>query len=187
MLMKDESDSTSGRETILDYELSWVLRMAAKPDCSEQLKHQCRHILFTLINEKDADVEIEEVKTWKQWEKVDLIADIYLVRNGVKELHVLLVEDKAYTLMTEHQRDDYPKLVKDAYNKLECYKSYQRKYILHQALVTCYDKDDSNYKKLADFISCNNSEWKLFSIEELIEGVELTGSDLFDEFWIKSW
>lgn len=188
MLMKDDSESTSGRETILDYELSWVLRMAAEPSCPPLLKRQCRHILLTLINEKDSNDEILEVKTWKQWNNVDLIADIYVKKNGVTELHVLLVEDKAYTSMKENQRDDYPIIVREAYDTYECYKQYRGKYILHPVLITCFEADSPGYNKLSNFIANSlNEKWSIFSVGNLPDGKELTESDLFNEFWLKSW
>lgn len=193
MLMCDQSESTSGREAILDYELSWVLRMAAENNYNTKLMHQCRHILLTLIDEKDPNVKIVKVHTWKQWERVDIIADIYLERNGEKELHVLLLEDKAYTQMSEHQRDDYPTIVRKAYDSYERYSEYQgnNKYKLHCILITCFEDGTPEYDKLSSFIACNKKDnWKIFSLDNLPDkkyNNGLTESDLFNEFWIKSW
>lgn len=186
--MSDHSEGDPGRETLLDYELSWVLRMAADDDCPPRLKHQCRYILFKLLDiENYQDIEIEKVHVWKQWNYIDVIADIYLVQNGVKSLRVLMIEDKAYSMMKVHQRDIYPKLVKEAYNTYDKYKEY-RNYKLHQVLVTCYDSKEPGYNSLLDFISVDKN-WRIFSVGDLPDNKveEMTESDIFNEFWLMSW
>lgn len=186
--MSDHSEGTAGREAMLDYELSWVLRMAADANCPPRLKHQCRHILFELLNKDDRpDIEIAAVHVWKQWQNIDVIADIYLVENGVKTLHVLLIEDKAYSQMRENQRDEYPVRVKEAYSTYGKYKDY-RDYILHQVLVTCFDSEEQGYKDLLE--SVNKGEgWTIKSIGDLPDLTvdEMTESDLFNEFWLMTW
>lgn len=186
--MSDHSEGDPGREILLDYELSWVLRMAADANCPPRLKHQCRYILFKLLGiEKYQDIEIEKVYVWKQWNKIDLIADIYLVQNGVKSLHVLLIEDKAYSKMKENQRDEYPQLVKNAYNTYDKYKGF-RDYKLHQVLVTCFNSDEPDYESLSKIISVDEN-WSIVSVGDLPDDTvnEMTESDLFNEFWLMSW
>lgn len=186
--MSDQSDKDAGRETLLDYELSWVLRMAADAECPPRLKHQCVCILFKLLGiEKYQNTRIEKVCVWKQWQNIDIVADVYLVENDVKTLHVLLIEDKAYSKMKEHQRDDYPILAREAYDTYDKYKNY-RDYILHQVLVTCYDSKEPGYERLSNFISVDKN-WRIVSVGDLPDMTvdEMTESDLFNEFWLTTW
>lgn len=195
--MSDHSEGDHGRETILDYELSWVLRTAADGDCREKqpnLYHQCRHILFKLLGiDINKNIVIKDVHVWKQWKHIDLVADIYLEENGVTMLHVLMTEDKAYTPMSIKQRDIYPETVKEAYDNYPRYADY-RNYQLHKVLVTCFPKkpynngDYDGYKEYKKFL--NGSEgWKVLSIEELPDWHvdEMTESDLFNDFWFNNW
>lgn len=185
--MSDHSEGDYGIETLLDYELSWVLRMAADKEYMKtkpRLYHQCRHILFKLLGIDDnAGITVKCVKTWKQWRYVDLVADIYLVRDNNEELHVLMTENKAYTKMSQKQRDDYPKTIKRAYNNSSIYGSY----ILHQVLVTCFDPQHPVYEEQKVFIK--GSDWDIISVEELPDwnASEQTESDLFNEFWLNNW
>ena len=188
--MNDQSEGDHGLEAILDYELSWVLRMVVDKECREnkpRLYHQCRHILFTLIGMSDSpDINIKVVEVWKQWNRMDLVADVYMEINGKKELHVILAENKAYTMMKQNQRDDYPRDIKDEYDTNLRYKDY-RDYKLHQVLVTCFCTDDENYLQQAEFI--NGTDWSIKSVEELPDwsAEEQTESDLFNEFWLNRW
>lgn len=192
--MSDHSEGDHGREAILDYELSWVLRMAADNDCREKqpnLYYQCRHILFKLLNIENFDnITIDHVDVWKQWSYVDLVADIYLIENNVKVLHVLMTEDKAYTPMSRKQRDEYPEIVKEAYDNYPRYANYRNKYILHKVLVTCYSSDpaEDGYKTYKEFVK-ESEDWRVLSIDELPDwnADEMTESDLFNDFWFNNW
>ena len=188
--MSDHSEGDHGLEAILDYELSWVLRMAADKECQAKkplLYHQCRHILFKMLDMEDSpNIIVDTVEVWKQWSYIDLVADVYLIVNGRKELHVILAEDKAYTLMKENQRDIYPKTVMEAYDNYPRYKNY-RDYKLHKVLVTCFSVVDQLYKYQQEFIE--GSGWRILSIEELPDwdAEEQTESDLFNDFWLNDW
>ena len=186
--MSDHSEGDHGLEALLDYQLSWVLRMAADSECKPRLKHQCRYILFNLLGIQDSEaIEISKVKVWKQWWYIDLVADIYLVENGEKRLHVLMLENKAYTRMYQHQRDVYPERVKEAYNTYPAYKDY-RNYDLHQVIVTCFEKEHSIFQELERFIEKDKC-WSIRSVADLPDWSveEVTESDLFNDFWFNDW
>lgn len=196
--MSDHSEGDHGLEAILDYELSWVLRMAADGDCKEKqpkLYYQCRHILFKLLGiDSSKDLVIEKVYVWKQWKYIDIVADIYLVENGVRTLHVLMTEDKAYTPMSVKQRDTYPEIVKEAYDNYPQYTDYRNSYQLHKVLVTCFppkpynEGDYDGYKAYNEFLNGFDG-WSVLSIEELPDWNvnEMTESDLFNDFWFNNW
>ena len=191
--ISDHSEGDHGLETILDYELSWVLRMAADEDCKKnqpKLFHQCQHILFKLLNiDNSKDFTIKRVHVWKQWHYVDLVADIYLEEKDEEKLYVLMTEDKAYMPMSQKQRDEYPKIVKDAYDNYPQYSQYRGKYELRKVLVTCFSSDpqEEGYKAYKEFVK--DTDWRVLSIEELPdwEVEDLTESDLFNDFWFNNW
>lgn len=188
--MCDCTTGSHGVETILDYQLSWVLRCAADRNLSSEkpeLYHQCITIFMHLIDPDKAmagkNVSIESVKVWKQWEKIDLIANIIIKVNGVEERHVLVIEDKAYTHMTEHQRDDYPELVKSEYDGYDDWKGYH----LHLCVVTCHSWGDGGNEAIEEL--CKGSGWRVIAMENLPDwnAGSPTESDLFNEFWFTIW
>ena len=192
--MSDHSEGDHGLEAILDYELSWVIRMAADNDCKNKqpnLYYQCQHILFKLLDIKDSkNIVIDHVNVWKQWSYIDLVADIYLIENGVKTLYVLMTEDKAYTPMSIKQRDEYPKTVREAYENYPRYAEYRGKYKLRKVLVTCFssDPEEYGYKAYKEFVK-DSDGWRVLSIDELPDwnADEMTESDLFNDFWFNNW
>lgn len=188
--MSDHSEGDHGLEAILDYELSWVLRMVADKECQREkpyLYHQCRHIMFELLGISDMpNITIDSVEVWKQWCYVDVVADIYLTIDGKSELHVILAENKAYTMMKENQRDNYPKIIKEAYDNYPRYRNY-RDYNLHKVLITCFSSSETSYKQLQQFIE--GTDWSIFSVEDLPDWTvdNPTESDLFNDFWLNDW
>ena len=103
--MADCSQNEKGKEAILSFQISWILRCAADPDIFQShliLYKKCRDMLFTLLNFdnslKSNNIDILEVKVWKEWNYIDVLAKIKLSINGNQpEMHVLLVENKIYT------------------------------------------------------------------------------------------
>lgn len=188
--MSDHSEGDHGLEAILDYELSWVLRMAADKECQDEkpyLYHQCRHILFELLGISDMpNITIDSVEVWKQWCYCDVVADVYLSIEGRHELHVILAENKAYTMMKDNQRDNYPKIIKEAYDNYPRYSNY-RNYKLHKVLITCFSSSGTSYKQLQQFIE--GTDWSIFSVEDLPDWTadNPTESDLFNDFWLNDW
>ena len=191
--ISDHSEGDHGLEAILDYELSWVLRMAADEDCKmnqPKLFHQCQHILFKLLKiDYPNNIMVKKVHVWKQWSYIDLVADIYLEENNVEKLHVLMTEDKAYTPMSAKQRDKYPDTVREAYDNYPRYAEYRGKYDLHKVLVTCFSSDpnEKGYQAYLDFVK--DTDWRVLSIDDLPDWNvdELTESDLFNDFWFNNW
>ena len=78
LFMQDSSRSNHGYETMLDYQISWLLRLA-KEEINDRLHDVARSVLFKLIEKKnDSNVKINRVEVWKQWERIDLTAEIEL-------------------------------------------------------------------------------------------------------------
>lgn len=179
------SDCTEGeRETILDFQLSWVLRNVINNDIKgrfPRLYYQCLFLFKKLLDPenfwKGKKIEILDIKSFKQWKKIDLIVNVKLRINNNEEFHVMLFENKYASEMTERQRDINPLIVKKEYD------SYGFNYTLHQYLITCRDRDNIE----SYIVFCKNTDWKVYSIEDLIDSNIITESDLFNEFWLYSW
>ena len=185
----DESASDYGREAILDYEISWVLRLTAEKkekECRPKLYSQCMHILCKLLGIESDSVEVLEVKVWKQRNNIDIFSTIKLINNGKEECYVLLTEDKVYTQMGKNQRDNYPQIAKDWCDSNSEWANCK----LRLCAITCQDRNTPAYNKLVEFCKQSSTwEWNVFSLEDLPDpnAEELTESDLFNEFWLSSW
>ena len=127
LLMKDSSEGDKGKEAMLDFVLSWTLRVAsdAYPDKDEEQKlHKaCRRILFKLIFGLKRYEEIERkqcqvcsVQVWKQWNNIDLHANVTLrIDGGEPEYHVIVVENKVYTSLSDNQLGPYKEIILNTY------------------------------------------------------------------------
>lgn len=187
----DHSEGDHGKETILTYWLSWSLRLAVDNNNYSKdkpiLREQCRILLFKLLGIKQfEDLHILEVKVKKEWHRIDLIADIFIEKNGNKEHHVLMMENKAYTYMTENQRDNYPSVVTRYYGHPD-----ENNYFLHQVLLTCFEWSNTNdvpkIEYLKEFCAVC-PKWQVMSIEEIqMEFERPTESELYNSFWHESW
>ena len=141
LLMSDSSTGDSNKETMLDFILSWTLRRAQSCYSNEKpmLYRYCREILFNLLEINNLNgIEVESVETWKQWERIDLHANIQLrMSDGSKQYHTLLVENKVYTMTREGQLAKYKKLFTETYKDTE-YAGH-----MHFVLITCFESTDS--------------------------------------------
>ena len=117
--MKDESKNNQGYEHMLDFQMSWVMRIAASKEIKEKnalLYEQCYNILMKLIGKSDKDnVEVLEVHVWKQWERIDLHANVIIRSNNKEERHLVVIEDKAYTRIHDDQLNRYEKSINEVY------------------------------------------------------------------------
>ena len=185
----DNSEGEHGYEAFLDFEMSWVLRVCANQEEARlrpNLYHQCRMILNKLTR-IGIDKCVDEVKVWKQWKYIDILAEIKVKDEG---LHVLVLEDKAYTEMTPKQKEEYPKEV------FEYYK--EKSGIEYHFCVISFldpDYDSAKYVEFKNGIEktpfgpgkkCN---WEVFSTLDLPDWKvnNYTESDLFNEFWFAKW
>ena len=80
LFMHDDSEGDYGKETMLDYQMSWVMRVAANKAILEKnptLHRRCTDILLKLIGKSGCNgSEIISVEVWKQWQRIDVSANI---------------------------------------------------------------------------------------------------------------
>ena len=177
-LFHDDSTSDYGLEPLLDLEMSWILRSCANKN-EQRLRpnfyHQCRCILNKLLGwegeKRYQDYDVESVRVRRQWKHIDLVAEIMI--DG--ELFVLALEDKAYTYMSEKQKDGYPKIVREFYGD-----NTNSRFVV----ITMFETAEKGFEVLKDLIK--GSEWsEVSSMIDLPdwEADNYTESDLFNEFW----
>lgn len=193
-LMRDSSNTDGKAEIVMDYIMSWCLRRAANScdhDAKPVLRKYCRYMLGLLLNKHlTDDIIVEDVNIKKQYLKIDLWVEVTLKLDDKIEYHTILIENKYYTLL--HNSNDEEGVSR---NQLEVYKNkfdnyYKEqldgnKWIKHYNLVTCIERDNSTFDsyKIAETFGFN-----IFSFDELlITTTEATESDIFNEFWLRSW
>ena len=188
LFMMDES-KTDNKESVIDYFLSWTLRMTSETENrNDSVCGYCRQILSILLfgNATKIDIDslsVRSVKTWKQWRQIDLCAEIILVDKENKESkHALLIEDKAYSKLHGDQLNRYHKIFEDEYENSNFINR-------HYVYFTIAEKTPFEDKNL-----CEEANYKAFTMDEIRELIwptekelKLTGNDVFDEFWIKNW
>ena len=181
--MTDHSLGDKGKEAVMDFQVSWVLRMAADDEYTKDkpaFHLFCKYMLYKLLGmEFPNPKKIVKVKVWKEWENIDLCVEVVLNNKGMEETHVILIENKVYTNMKINQRDEYPNTVKQFYkDKIDDDK-------FHQVLITCAETDEE-IKQVEAF--CEGTAWKVMSIYNIILDLDIeTESELFNEFWIYNW
>lgn len=183
-LMCDNTEGDGKAEAVMDYVISWTLRNAVDSRIENKTLHKyCKYILCKLLN-VEASVSIETVKAWKQWNRIDLCVEIQLSDRGINRDYALLIENKYYTLIKW----------KDKQSQLEIYQAKfdgfykDEKWIKKYALITCHEKETA--KELYKEALLRSPKFNLFCWSDLIDKWNewgYTGSEIFDEFWLKDW
>lgn len=183
LLMYDSSKYYNGTEAMLDYVLSWTLRRAQSRFSKDKpiLYGYCREILFRLLGiDSYENVEVVEVQTVKQWNYIDLCADVVIKdSNGTEERHAILIEDKVNTNTRKNQLADYKRMFEEYYKDKPQYKR-------HFVLISCAEEE-----KLCQYLmhDCEANGYRFFPIMELFDYRTNSDceSDIFNEFWLRTW
>lgn len=187
-LMTDESEKDGHAETMMDYVFSWCFRMAqdaySKP--KPILWSQCKEILCRVLGET-SNVEILDVKVWKQEENIDLWGEIELRKNGNIEHHAILIENKYYSKLRQAMDTDG-----EYRNQLIVYKKKFDRYYSeqpiawhkHYVLITCIERDEEN--KFIEYSSAEDFGYKIITFYEMLGNcTKETESDIYNEFWLR--
>lgn len=192
MFMNDESEGDHGKEAMLDYQLSYLLRLANTYEFGSELG---KRVLMQLMEKEYKldkygyldDVDFISVKVWKQWQKIDLIAEIEVDLGKYEsciEHHVIVIENKAYTGIHDDQLSRYNQVVEDWYKDKDVEKHYW--------VVTFYDNDTKEFETISNQCQEAKGQWKCISFDDVAdltdeERISGTGNEIIDEFWIKRW
>ena len=190
--MHDDSYSNQGYEHMLDFQMSWILRVAASKERSQNnfiLYKRCFDVLMKLIEKSPNDkVEVISVNVWKQWKRIDVLANVMIKCNDKEERHLIVIENKAYTKIHNDQLNRYEKIINKEYGN----DNFQRDFIKHFWVITLSGLNesgeyDNNYWILKSMCDSAYADWKLLSFDDVMDDDTPTGSEHFDDFWIYNW
>lgn len=118
---------------------------------------------------------MKSVETWKQWNYIDLRANIELEYDGITKQHAILIENKAYTSVHDNQLIRYKQLFEETYAN--------SKFALHFVLITCFDDVPENMLQ-----ACKEAGFECLPLLDLFSNEQKDSeSDLFNEFWLRRW
>lgn len=187
-LMTDDSEKDGHAETMMDYVFSWCFRMAQDVYSTQKpiLWSQCKDILCRVLGET-SDVEILNVKVWKQEENIDLWVEVELRKNGKIEHHAILIENKYYSRLRQVKDTDG-----EFRNQLIVYKKKFDKYYSeqsiawskHYVLITCIERDEEN--KFIEYSPAEEFGYRIITFYEMLgDCAQETESDIYNEFWLR--
>jgi len=189
LFMNDDSEGDHGKEAMLDFQLSYLLRIANTYEDGSEL---AKRVLMKMMGETPTidsygwveNLDLKSVKVWKQWQRIDLIAEVEADCGSGMKHHVIVVENKAYTGIHDGQLSRYAETIEDYYKD----KDVQ----MHYWVITFFDSSTKNYEAIANQCKEAKGHWKCTSFEDLIDLTEEerqkgTYNQIIDEFWIKNW
>jgi len=185
--MMDSSEGEGNKEAVMDFEISWMLRMAEDGKCTKRpiLCKYCRNFLAMLIDKKlSKGVRVIQVETWKEYRKIDLWVRIMLEENGIHEQHEILIENKVYSILRKKQLQVYRKIFDTELDKN--FPLAKRHYVL----LTCFESYDD---KIYRYAEAGNYGFRVIPWDRMTEAMfeqkqpVYSESDIFNEFWINSW
>lgn len=174
-----DDSNTDKCEEVMDYFISWTLRCAQSKFAASGLLHTyAKRILSELLfgdSLRLEDVQVKEVKTWKQSDYIDVWVHVIL-ENGDK--YAIIIENKLYALLESHQLFTYKRVGEKYYRE---HKDYKVRYIFLRGADEFRDGDETQ---------CKEHGFRpilLWNLKSSMQADELTGNDLFDEFWFHWW
>ena len=183
LFMHDDSEGNQGYEHMLDFQMSWVMRVPTNDEIKTNnpvLYTRCLSLLKKLIGKKNSEsIDVESVRVWKQWKRIDVIAEVKIRCNGNIEKHVVIIEDKAYTMIHDDQLNRYERTVSDEYDGTD--------FIRHYWVITFFSPCEDGYKIMKSMCEESKGKWNLLSYDDVFEDYTPTGSEHFDDFWINKW
>ncbi len=173
--------------------LAWTLKCATKEGEEEYgkvLNDYSKKILFYLLfgkayKDKMNMYSVKDVKVWREWQKLDIRAEVYLVDNNQKDTKIaLFVELKLHTHTSERQLEGYKKASAD-YGYAN--KGFEERFVLLGVWDDAVSKVDAGY--------CQNQGFAFLTFENILNDVFTEGGDtfvssgnvIFDEFWTGYW
>ncbi|MFR1813794.1 PD-(D/E)XK nuclease family protein [Dysgonomonas capnocytophagoides] len=176
-----DSSKTDKCEEVIDYFISWTLRCAETIYKNKQKnkvhlysKRILSKLLFGDIYYLE-DQEVKSVKTWKQYDRIDVWVEVEIQNDPNK--YALIIENKLYALLERHQLPDYKEKALKYYSD----KDFKIKFIF----LRCADE----FQEI-DQLFCLQNDFEAHLLSEIKKEAitdGLTGNDLFDEFWFYWW
>lgn len=187
-LMRDSTEKDGNAEIVMDYVVSWCLRFAESKYINERpvLSQYCRYILGKLIGMTiTKDLDIESVKVWKEWERIDLTVEVIILKKDAEEKHAILIENKYYSKLHDNQLKRY----KDCFIK---HYGSDKSWVKHYNLLSCLDTQEEVNKIYGEDIQ--GTEFVAHAFYDLLDPdcwqkekgeFKESESDIFNEFWLR--
>ena len=188
-LMWDNTGKDGHAETIMDYVLSWCLRCTKYQyikDNKPILYQYCKYILCKLIDRLQDmnNIEIDDVRVWKQERYIDLWVEVDLHICDRKESHAILIEDKYYTGVHDDQLKRYRQIFDEYYSDKSDYPDINR----HYALITCLYNVDLHYASLEAASKANKFDiYHLYELADSSLNYKESESDIYNELFLREW
>lgn len=191
LFMNDDSEGNFGKETMLDYQLSYLLRLVNGYETGDEIS---RRTIMKLLGKKvkldhwgnveSDDLNNVKVKVWKQWQHIDLIVEVEANFATDTEKHIIVIEDKAYTGLHDDQLNRYAHIVEDWYKGQNVQ--------IHYWVITFFDNDTKEFDSIVNLCNKATSDWKCLSFNDVIDLTDEerergTFNEILDEFWVKKW
>lgn len=198
-LMCDSTEGDGRAEIVMDYVMSWSLRHAEDRYKTKELSvlsNYCRYMLGVLLDiQIEENTYVESVKVWKEWQYIDLCVEAVIKQGDVTNRYALLIENKYYSKLHDNQLQRYQKIF-DAYydEKNKNIKGKGNKWKLRHKLVTCCDRKQQLEELYAEGLK--NSYFKGLTFYRLLSPTYWdkqqkkyvdSESEIFNEFWLRSW
>jgi hypothetical protein len=173
-------------ECLLDFYLSFTLRCSIDnhPKINPLVNKYSKQILLNFIGKEIdlfeySDLSIIEVRTWKQWERIDLVVEVDILIDGNAMFFALVIENKLYSNAHNEQLMRYRKIAENFYS------SHQEKshIKLLYYFISCLEEVSA-----LDIKNCNMAGFIPLTYQDLRDSLktdERTGDSLFDEFWFR--
>jgi len=194
----NEEDTNNGYESIQDFFISWAIRCAVESiettkECDKLVHDYSKRILYALIYGKNENgeitipsyedapkLEVIDVKTYRQWNRIDLLAEVTIQRDQKEELIILNIENKWYSNLHLHQLLNAVEYVKNAY-------PHVKEENIRNIVLFCDEEKQTQY-----FDFCQQNGYLFLSAGYLIthgEPIEpeRTKNTLFDTYWFDGW
>ena len=189
LLMCDSTEGDGKAEIVMDYIMSYSLRMATNDHLKKEPKlcQYCRYMLGALLGIAITDdTNVKSVKVWREWRYIDLCVEVIIEDGENEQKYALLVENKYYTLLHDNQLNRYKEIFDEYYDTKEWKRVYK--------MVTCHEKE--NIDKYYGQELAKSQEFKALNFYELLpkeyllkdkKTYEDTENDIFNEFWLRKW
>lgn len=195
--MLDDSETSGPAEHVMDYFISYTLRLVNRTNKKSTpcLYEYVVYIINTLFSIECESPEMMHIRTYKQSNHIDLIAELELtIENSIK-YYALLIEDK-YTSSIRFNKTNGCQLKKYVSRFNKHYKTEQRNYnwILRYVLIAATDNDtlEDRYSSAKDYgFHCYTLEDLLPINKRILDDdnyhYQDTEDELFNQFWLRDW
>jgi hypothetical protein len=170
-------DSKSDKyEGVADFFIAWTLRCAeTKYAAADSAVHAySKRLLSTLIKGRPDyldNKDVLSVKTWKQWDAVDIWVEAKIREKCGDTVYTVIIEDKYCSKLTNAQLEKYKKICVS--NKIDA-----QYFVIRLEQNDRYDKSDEEV-----CAACGYTLLRWTDLKNAMGLTKCTGNALFDEFW----